>query len=141
MLSEPKQAKKSIRIIFDSNALFVPIQFKINILEKLQDLVNKEFEPILLSPVKRELERLAEEGSPAMQKKASYALKLAEKLKSVDVKQESGNSTDDVIFAIAKSWECPVFTNDRKLRKRLRDINVPTIYVRHKSKLEIDGRI
>jgi rRNA-processing protein FCF1 len=34
-----------------------------------------------------------------------------------------------------------VFTNDRQLRNRLRDINVPVIYVRQKSRLEIDGRL
>ncbi|RLI16819.1 nucleotide-binding protein, partial [Candidatus Bathyarchaeota archaeon] len=34
-----------------------------------------------------------------------------------------------------------VFTNDRNLRKRLRNINVPVIYVRQKSRLEIDGRL
>jgi rRNA-processing protein FCF1 len=42
---------------------------------------------------------------------------------------------------IAKEWGSPVFTNDRLLRKRLRDISVPVIYVRQKSRLEIDGMI
>ena len=49
--------------------------------------------------------------------------------------------TDDVIVKVAKAWNSPVFTNDRQLRKRLRDISVPVIYVRQKSRLEIDGLI
>jgi rRNA-processing protein FCF1 len=40
---------------------------------------------------------------------------------------------------VARKCDCPVFTNDRKLRQRLRNINVPVIYVRQKSRLEIDG--
>ena len=50
-------------------------------------------------------------------------------------------STDDVIVKVAQAWGSPVFTNDRQLRKRLRDISVPVIYVRQKSRLEIDGLI
>ncbi len=42
---------------------------------------------------------------------------------------------------VAESWDSPVFTNDRVLKKRLRDISVPVIYVRQKSRLDVDGLI
>ena len=141
MTTEPKSAKKKSKIILDSNALFVPLQFKIDIFEELKTLLKANFEPILLLQVKRELEKLAEEGSPKMRKNASYALKLAEKCKLVQVNEEIAVSPDDDIVKLASEWNCPVFTNDRWLRKRLRNINVPVIYVRQKSCLEIDGRI
>jgi rRNA-processing protein FCF1 len=32
-----------------------------------------------------------------------------------------------------------VATNDIELKKRLRDINVPVVYLREKSKLEVEG--
>jgi hypothetical protein len=48
---------------------------------------------------------------------------------------------DDAIVRAAKDWKAVVFTNDRQLRKRLKDISVPVIYVRQKSRLEIDGMI
>ncbi|MGB9778788.1 MAG: DNA-binding protein [Candidatus Bathyarchaeota archaeon] len=134
--------KKMLKVILDSNALFVPLQFKIDIFEELRTLLNRNFEPILLLPVKHELERLADKGSPKMRKNASFALKLAEKCKLVNINEEENMaSPDDVIIKAAKNWKYPVFTNDRLLRKRLRDINVPVIYVRQKSHLEIDGRI
>jgi rRNA-processing protein FCF1 len=129
----------TLKVILDSNALFVPLQFKIDIFEELKTLLKRNFEPILLLPVRRELERLADEGSPKMRKNALYALKLAEKCKFVNVNEEGMVSPDDVIVKLAKEWSCPVFTNDKRLRKRLRDINVPVIYVRQKSRLEIDG--
>ena len=141
MAPEPKPAKKTLKIILDSNALFVPLQFKIDVFEELKMVLNRNFEFVLLSPIRRELEKLAEKGSPKTRKNASYALKLAEKCRLVEVNEKYVGSPDDVIVQMAREWNCPVFTNDRQLRKRLRNINVPVIYVRQKSRLEIDGRI
>jgi len=135
--SEPKK-KEFPKLILDSNALFVPLQFKLDIFEELNTLMNANYEPILLSPNRQEIERLAREGSLKTRKEASYALKLAEKCRLVEL-EIIGASADDVIVEVASKWKCPVFTNDRLLRKRLRDINVPVIYVRQKSRLEIDG--
>ena len=140
MTMKPKSARKTIRIILDSNALFVPIQFKIDIFQELKTLLNRNFDLVLLTPIRRELERLASEGSPQSRKNASYALKIAEKCRAISAKEDSA-SPDDVILKTASLWSCPVFTNDRELRKKLRNINVPVIYVRQKSRLEIDGRL
>jgi rRNA-processing protein FCF1 len=133
--------KKTLKVILDSNAFFVPLQLKLDIFSDLKRLLNRSFELILLSPVKRELKVLAITGSPKMRKNASYALKLAEKCRYVEVDTPSSALTDDIIIEIAKEWQAPVFTNDRQLKKRLRDISVPVIYVRQKSRLEIDGLI
>jgi len=141
MTAEPKNTKKTLKIILDSNALFVPLQFKIDIFEELKTLLNMNFEPVLLSPIRRELEKLAKEGPPKMRRNAAYALQLAEKCKLVEVSDEFVGSHDDAIIEVARQWNSPVFTNDRQLRRRLRNINVPVIYVRQKARLEIDGRI
>jgi rRNA-processing protein FCF1 len=134
-------SRETVKVILDSNALFVPLQFKIDIFNDLKQLLNRRFELILLSPVKRELKALAKKGSPKKRKNASYALKLAEKCKYVEVDAPASALADDIIVEIAREWKTPVFTNDRLLRKRLRDISVPVIYVRQKSRLEIDGMI
>lgn len=132
------EKKESLKVILDSNALFVPLQFKLDIFEELNTLMNANYEPILLSPNRQELERLAKEGTPKTRKNASYALKMAEKCTLVETEDRDAPA-DDIIVEIANKWKCPVFTNDRLLRKRLRDINVPVIYVRQKSRLEING--
>ena len=95
----------------------------------------------MLSPVKHELEFLATKDSPKTRREAAYALKLSEKCKLVAVENYEKMATDDVILKVAKAWNSPVFTNDRQLRKRLKDISVPVIYVRQKSRLDIDGLI
>jgi rRNA-processing protein FCF1 len=133
--------KEMLKVILDSNALFVPLQFKIDVFGELERLLSRNFELILLSPVKREMRALAEKGSPKLRKNACYALKFAERCKYVEVDDLASALTDDVIVKIAKEWSSAVFTNDKQLRKRLRDISVPVIYVRQKSHLEIDGMI
>ncbi|MEM3617319.1 MAG: DNA-binding protein [Candidatus Bathyarchaeia archaeon] len=131
--------KEKLKVILDSNALFIPLRFKMDIFEELRNLLNRNVEFVLLSPVKRELETLAEKGSPKTRKEAAYALKLAEKCRVVDLGESCEGSPDDAIVKVAREWRNPVFTNDKALRKRLRDINVPVIYVRQKSRLEIEG--
>jgi rRNA-processing protein FCF1 len=136
-----RREREKLKVILDSNALFVPLQFKIDVFSDLKRLLNRSFELILLSPVKRELEALARKGSPQIRKNASYALKLAEKYRYVEVDFPASMLTDDIIVKIAEEWKSPVFTNDRQLKQRLRDISVPVIYVRQKSRLEIDGMV
>jgi rRNA-processing protein FCF1 len=140
-VSASPQKKETLKVILDSNALFVPLQFKIDIFEELKRLLNRNVEFVLLSPVKRELEMLAAKDSPKIRREAVYALRLAEKCRYVAVDDSEKLPTDDVIVKVAKSWNSPVFTNDRQLKRRLRDISVPVIYVRQKSRLEIDGLI
>ncbi len=69
------------------------------------------------------------------------ALKLAEKCQVVVVNKNVKESNDEIIVRVAAEWKCPVATNDRVLRRKLRDINVTVIYVRQKSRLEIEGNV
>jgi len=129
----------TIKVILDSNFLFIPSQFQIDIFEELMTLLNQKFEPILLSPTHKELHRIAKKSLPKMWRHALLALKLAEKCRIIEVKQGLEETPDDVITRVATDWKCPVATNDRALRKRLRDKNVPVIYLRQRSHLEMEG--
>jgi len=129
-----------LKVIFDSNALFVPLEARIDIFEALRVLLNRNVEFVLLSPVKHELELLIAGGEPKLRRQAAFALRLAEKCRLVVV-EDNREVVDDIILRIAQSWGVPVFTNDRVLRRRLRDISVPVIYLRQKSRLDFDGLI
>ena len=139
MAASPRKLE-SLKIILDSNAFFVPLEFKMDIFEELRRLMNRNVEFVLLSSVKHELELLAAGDEPKLRRQASFALRLAEKCKFVAV-EECGETTDDAIVRVAKKWNAPVFTNDRVLKRRLRDISVPVIYLRQKCRLDIDGLI
>jgi len=139
-MSATTERSQTLKVILDSNAYFIPLQFKIDIFGEVERLLNRHVDFVLLSPVKRELEVLSTKDSPKIRRQAIFALKLAEKSIYVPIEEEK-ITTDDAIVKVAKAWKCPVFTNDRQLRMRLRDISVPVIYLRQKSRLVIDGLI
>jgi len=128
------------RVILDSNFLFIPFQFQIDILKELENLLGKS-ELVVLSTTLDELRNLAREESEKTRRQASLALKLAEKCAIVSVGKDPAETYDDVILRKAKEWICPVATNDRNLRKRLRREAIPTIYVRQRKKLELEGYV
>ena len=130
-----------IKVIFDSNFLFVPPQFQLDIFEELTNLLNQRVEPVLLSPTHRELLKIAEKGSPKMRKQASLALKLAEKCRLIQVEKGLEETHDDVIVRVAAEWRCLVATNDRELRKRLRNKGVTVIFLRQRRRLELEGTL
>jgi hypothetical protein len=84
---------------------------------------------------------MSEKGSPKVRKHASLALQLAGKCRIVQVGQSSNESHDDVIVRMAQKWKCPVATNDRALRKRLRDKKIPVIFLRGKKRLWMEGAL
>jgi uncharacterized protein len=137
---EASNKLKPLKVVLDSNAFFLPLKFKIDIFEDVKRLLGRNVEFILLSTIKQELEILASGDQPKLRKEAIFALRLAEKCKFV-VLEQTQQTTDEIILQTAQKWKSPVFTNDRLLKKRLRDISVPVIYLKQKSLLDIDGLI
>jgi len=128
------------RVILDSNFLFIPFQFKIDIIEELESLTGK-LDVVVLSTTIEELQRLSIRGSDKTKRRALSALKLTGRCTVVNIERELSETYDDVILRKAKEWRCAVATNDRELRKRLRKELVPVIYLRQKQRLELEGYI
>jgi hypothetical protein len=84
---------------------------------------------------------MAKKSSPKVQKQASLALELAKKCKIIQVKQRANESHDDVVVRVAQKLKCPVATNDKALRKRLRDKGIPVIFLRGKKHLWMEGAL
>jgi len=131
----------TLKVILDSNFLFIPAKFQIDVFEDLAKLLNQRFEPVLLSSIYQELKTMAEKGAPSRRRQASLALKLAEKCKLVNVEKHVEETNDDVILRIAILWKSPVATNDRELRRKLRARAIPVIYLRSKNRLELEGAL
>ena len=126
------------KVILDSNFLFIPFQFKIDIFEELKNLVGK-FEPVVLSTTMEELEKLATEKTEKTRRQALSALRLTERCTVVNVEIGPTESYDDVIVRKAKEWNCSAATNDRELRRRLRVELISVIYLRQKKRQELEG--
>jgi rRNA-processing protein FCF1 len=128
-----------VKVILDSNFLFAPFQFQIDIFEELGKLLGKA-EPIILTTTLEEIETLARKRSPKTSIQALAALELAKKCKTVEAKMKLRESYDDVILRTAVDSDYLVATNDSDLRKKLREAGVAVIFLRQKSHLEIEGR-
>lgn len=132
--------REKLKVILDANFFFIPAQFRLDIFEELAKLVNKRFEPILLSSTKKELEGLAQ-SNPKIQNQALLALKFAEKCSYVNVDKKPNETYDDVVVRVAAEWKCPVATNDKEMKKRLREKDVTTIFLRQKRRLAMEGTV
>jgi len=103
--------------------------------------LRQQVEPIVLSPIYQELQKIAKSKSPKMRKNALLGLEFAEKCRVVEVELKDKESHDDLLLRIAIEWKCPIATNDRELRKKLRSAGIPVIFLRQKSRLEVDGNV
>ena len=127
-----------IKVILDSNFLMIPFQFKIDIFQEIEYLLQKKVDFVVPSAVKSELTGISsrgDEGAP----EASLALQLASRCRVVEVTLEPQETVDDAILKASQKLGAVVATTDIDLKKRLRAINVPVVYLREKSKLEVEG--
>lgn len=138
-LVSPKTA--GVKVILDANFFFIPIQFNLDIFEELSKLLNRRYEPILLSSTKKELQGLVESTSTNIKRQAHTTINLVEKCCFVPVEKSATETYDDVIVRVATESKIPVATNDRNLRKRLRQAGVAVIYMRQKQRLTLDGSV
>jgi hypothetical protein len=130
-----------VKIIFDSNFLLIQSQFRINIYEELEKILNRKIEKIVISPVYEELQRLSKRKKIKERKNALMTLQFIKNFDIVNVERLQKESVDDLIIRLAKKWNSPVATNDKELRRSLRNRGIAVIYLRQKSRLEIEGMI
>lgn len=135
------KTNKCTRIILDTNFLFVPIQFGVNIFEEFQRIVGNFVKCIVLSVVIDELMLLRNKAAPSFRRDVEFVLSLASKCKIVTIEHKPERTIDEAIYRFAMKSGYPVATNDSELRKRLKDKGIPVIYVRQRTHLEIDGFI
>lgn len=129
------------KVIIDSNFFFIPSQFRLDIFDELTNLMSQNIDLVILSTTHEELLHLAERTCNKIRQQATLALKLADKCRLVHVTKDFNETNDDVIVRMAKAWKCPVATNDRALRKALRRLGIPVIYLRQKHLLELEGAV
>ncbi len=130
-----------IKVILDSNFLLIPFQFGVNIFEAIEDLLDRNIEFIVLPQIIEEVKRIAD-GMGNDSRGARLALKLIEeRCKVLDLEGIERLGVDESIVKAAVKLGAAVATNDKKLRMKLRSKGIPTIFLRERSHLDIDGYI
>ncbi|MEM3402009.1 MAG: hypothetical protein QW179_01310 [Candidatus Hadarchaeales archaeon] len=126
-----------IKVIADTSFLMLPGMLKIDITAESERVLEDKCEFLVPSPVLRELEKIAERGTPRERSAARLALKMVEKCKIVRAEGDA----DACILSLAEEMGTPVGTADGELKRKLRRKGVAVIYVRGKSHLAMDGNV
>lgn len=118
-----------MKVILDTNALMMPFKKNIDIENSLIEILGN-YEIIVLSSVINELKNLVKKGSW----QAKSALMFAKRYKILDVKEKG----DFAIITTAVKLKAVVVTNDKNLRKELRENGINVITLRD-NRLWLDG--
>jgi len=130
-----------VKVVVDTNFLLMMAQGVIAP-SSLNDAINASYELITTDAVAKELETMSK-GGDLLAREAGFALKLLERL-GVQVLRVKAGSADESILALAKELvqngdRVVVATNDKNLRRSVRRLGVPTLYLREEGlRLEID---
>ena len=122
-------------VILDSNAVMMLFEFSINLDNEITYLVENS-RILVPQPVIDELKYLSLYGKGKKKKIAKPSLDLIRKYAILDI--DNDLIGDDAILYLAKKHNAFVVTNDKKLRKRLKDISLRTIFLRSKNHLVLE---
>lgn len=121
------------KIILDTNFLMDLGKFKVG-LEEIKEIVDEPYQLFTLGLVVNELKKISNStGRDA--RNAKFALELI-KINEINILNSSKTNTDNAIIDLADKGTI-VATNDIELRKKLKKLEIKTIYLRAKKHLGI----
>ncbi|RLF41862.1 MAG: hypothetical protein DRN12_01990 [Thermoplasmata archaeon] len=123
------------KIILDSSALMMVFEFNIDIEEELDRLLGR-YHILIPRNVVDEIDFLSQKGRGRKKQLAKTALKLLQRYDIIDV--DSNLNADDAVVAAAEEYNGMVVTNDRELRRKLKEKGIPRICLRGKHRLMIE---
>lgn len=124
-------------IIFDSNALMMLFEFNINFEEQLTQLFGK-YKLVVPKAVIEELKKLKEKAKGKKKNNAKASLDLIKKTKLETIDTKKHGNVDEIIVSLAEKTKYTVLTNDKELRKKLKQIPVKVVFLRSKNHLTIE---
>jgi len=113
-------------VVLDTNALLMPFEIRMNLDLAVSSLLG-DVKMIVPGPMIGELKNLDN-------KYAKAALTLARKYEIF----QTETSGDDAIVEAAVRLDAYVLTNDKELKKRLRSLRIPLIYLRSYTHLVLE---
>ncbi|KUH32523.1 nucleotide-binding protein [Thermococcus celericrescens] len=129
-------------VIPDTNFLLVPGQFGVDIIGELNRVLDVRFRIAVPNVVLQELEVIERKSRGKDLMAIRMAKKLAERFEVVEMGRFGERPIDDQIFDFAvKNERVIVCTNDKGLKRRLREMGIPVVYLRSKKILELEGML
>ncbi|MFX0007858.1 MAG: PIN domain-containing protein [Promethearchaeota archaeon] len=144
------KSKKNI-IVIDSNFILLPFQFKIDYFDEIRSKIEGEIRFIIYQQIFNELEakrkkelettkfiRFLESGLGYLEKnKKKYRIDILED------KKKKNETTDDFLIRMLmnlkkQNQNIYIATNDSDLRRKAKEIQIYTIFMRQKKYISID---
>src|SRR2546425_5348039 len=116
-------------VVLDANALLLPFQFRVNLEAELRRLLG-DHEIFIPSPVMDELKGLAKSV-----REARGGLCLAARFRVLEVP----GGADDAVLDAASRLKAVVVSNDAALLRRLKEAQIPRIFLRSRTHLVSEG--
>ena len=113
-------------VVLDTNALLMPFEMRLNLDLAVSSLLG-DVRMVVPGPMVGELKNLEN-------KHAKAALMLARKYEII----QTDASGDDAIVEVALRLNAYVLTNDKELKRRLRSLRIPLIYLRSHTHLVLE---
>lgn len=120
------------KVIIDTNFLLIPEKFRIDIFYEISLLV-PSCEIVIMRKTFNELKHLKKDRNAA-----NIALKILDAFKNKYTVYEGGDSNivDDDILNLATDNSFIVCTDDKELKRKLKERGVRTITLKHRSKID-----
>ncbi|AAL81051.1 nucleotide-binding protein [Pyrococcus furiosus DSM 3638] len=129
-------------VIPDTNFLLVPGQFGVDIIDELHRILDVKFKVVVPNVVLDELNIIERKSWRRDLMAVKMAKKLAERFETVKIGRFGERPIDDHILDFAvKNERVIVCTNDKGLKKRLRERGIPVVHLRSKKILELEGMV
>ena len=122
-------------VILDSSAIMMCFEFSIDLEDELTRLLGN-YHIIIPKPIVGELEFLVKNGRGKKKHIAKPALDLIKRYDIADL--DTSKKGDDAVIYFAQELSGIVVTNDRDLKKRLRELLIKVIYLRGKKRLVLE---
>lgn len=121
-------------IVLDTNAILMLFDFNINLEAELKRLIGK-YRIIIPKKVYEELVFFSKKSNG---KKKIYSKASLELIKKYEIVDSFEKDADNAVLSLAKKTNGIAVTNDKELRKNLKEKSIKVLFLRAKKKLELD---
>ena len=132
-----------ITVIFDTNFLLMPFTLNVDIYTELEHIMLQNYQICILDDTLQELDKIIENQTGKDKRNAKLAKKLLDmknvKILSTKSLKSNMNSAkpdvDSMLLQLPKEYL--IATQDKELKRKLKENNYRIIHIRAKKKLEI----
>ena len=127
------------KVILDTNFLIIPFQFKVDIFEEIERIMEIPHKVCILDKTIDELDNIIAKQKGKHKEMANMAKKLVKNKQVCILKTDKLKSVDQILLEKAQESSFIVCTQDIELKRRLKNKGIKIISLRQKKYLKIEG--